>query len=113
MKTVYDKEKTPFNLLQDTDIEHTDKYIKFPNGTMMFFSNVRFEPNQESVKYYYPVNFTKVDKIYAWHGYANEPYGYAYVGAGDRTWNTFGCRDVTLGISKERSADILVIGRWK
>lgn len=100
-------------VMTPNSIERADNYIKFPDGTIILWDDMKFDAGVEWVTYYYKVKFIKINKVLAFHDYANVPYGHVSVGAGDNTKVNIGCNDLEYGNTLDRSVTILAIGRWK
>lgn len=100
-------------LLEEKDIEFTDKYLKLPNGFMMVYMNVRLEAGIESGTFTFPVTFTENQTILLTTHQTN------IIGATIRLYrkNSFPNVTVTSAQRIENIPDMyiyyIVIGRWK
>ena len=49
MKTFYDSKNNQLNLIEERDIESSDNYIKFPDGTLICYGRANIEVNLDKL----------------------------------------------------------------
>lgn len=113
MKTVYEKNGSAVNILQDSDIASGNNYIKFPDGTMICWFSVYLEAGTEIKECSFPEPFISAPKCFAFHEYAHQAYGFATTGTATNVSVIVYLKDEPEGFRLERNGSVIAIGRWK
>lgn len=125
MKSVYKKDGTLINLLQDVDIEAGTSYIKFPNGIAIVFMKKDFEGSFVALggeyrlmlnnPFIFPIKFIEIPTITV--STANT-IDYAYCSAVGVVRDNTSINILALGRPTEIKnttvgVQVIAIGRWK
>lgn len=113
MINVFDKLGNSKQLLEDDDIQSGNNYIKFPDGTMICWFDVRLEAGTELKECSFPEPFISAPKCLAFHEYEHEAYGFATTGPATKVSVDVYLKDETEGFRLDRTGSVIAIGRWK
>lgn len=113
MINVFDKLGNKKQLLESSDIECGDGYIKFSNGILICFGIAYAQPGEASGYFNYPVNFITTPRTVAVHNWAHESKGTVTVGNRDNAKVEIFIYDDYNGTNLERHSEVISIGRWK
>lgn len=116
MKTVYEKNGSAVNLLQDTDIANGSNFIKFPDGTLVCYGTLQVTDESSYTTVKYPIRFISapcvlVTNIFSFNNSIVWSVSYLKVDSFNAYMNTHS--DFRPGNGKTADAKWIAIGRWK
>lgn len=115
MKTVYEKNGSAVNILQDSDIKGDEGYVQYPDGTMILYGVGKIENTGEaSIHINFPKNFidsgysVSIQNIFSY----NSEIIYSIAGINTNGFDLYASKAIDVN-TKSIDFKWIAIGRWK